>query len=582
MSDLEALRRENIKRNQGLLKKLNLDALNKSIAEDARVKKETKKPKRRPKPAPKEPAIPTRRSRRLAATEDLTEEEQKINLEEEQARERQEKLKVLRLLRLNGEFTLGDLILDRLLGRLKHEDRILADKMESDMKKEDDAEVVENGSVKQEELNNSKQEELNNVKQEDESDDMDTDNLNFLLNLGEKFSAGDFFEQIKEREQGKSLDLKKARADFEKVTLFDKVDPSSIKASYNRITTMHFHPSVTDRLVSAGDTNGSLGLWSVDETSEDGEAQITILKPHGRSISKITHNPANAAELLTCSYDGSVRRLDIKELKSTEILNLETADDLLGISDINVLPAEPNLLHLTTLEGRYYQHDLRQQFKGIKANDLLRLHDKKIGGFSVSPNLAYQIATASLDRTLRVWDLRNVSKANSLSEFEKARAPHLYGAYTSRLSISTVDWNANNHLVCNGYDDRIKLFDFSGKTKPYSAITEWLDKYRPEVKKKEEGVPENLKPFNSITHNCQTGRWVSILKAKWQKEPADKFQKFAIANMNRSIDVYDEAGNLIAHLNDENMTAVPASVAFHPSQNWVVGGTSSGKLNLFT
>lgn len=566
MTDLEQLRRENIKRNQGLLKKLNLDALNKSIADDVRVKKEQGRPKRKPKATPKEPSLPTRRSRRLAAPSEWTEEEQKINLEEERARERQEKLKTLRLLKLTGDFTLGDLILDRQLGHLKHEGRVLADKLEDEpavKKEEEDGDVTE-------------------VKQEDEDQDMDNENLDFLLNLGDKYSAGDFFEQIKQREQGQSLDLKKVREDFEKVELYRKVPPSSIKASYNRITTMHFHPSETDRLVSAGDTNGSLGLWSVDETTADGEAQITILKPHGRSISKITHNPVNAAELLTSSYDGSVRLLDIKQLKSTEVLNIDISDDLIGVSDINILPTEPNLLQLTTLEGRYYLHDLRQPFKKMKANDFLRLHDKKIGGFTVNPNLAYQIATASLDRSLRVWDLRNVSKSNSLSEIENARTPHLYGSYTSRLSVSTVDWNSNNHLVCNGYDDRIKIFDFSGNRKPYSFVEEWSKTYRPEVSKKDDDlVPDNIKPFNSIAHNCQTGRWVSILKAKWQKTPADKYQKFAIANMNRSIDVYDESGNMIAHLNDEEMTAVPASVAFHPSQNWVVGGTSSGKLNLF-
>lgn len=567
MTDLEALRKENIKRNQGLLKKLNLDALNKSIADDVRVKKEQTRPKRKPKPKPKpkEPVLPTRRSRRLAAPHELTEDEQKANLEEERARERQEKLRILRLQKLTGSFTLGDLLMDRLLGNLKHEERVLSEKLkeEKEIKDENDDEIQ---SIKQE---------------EPEDEDVDEQNLEFLLHLGEKYSAGDFFEQIKKRDAGKSLDLTKAREEFERVELYKKVHPSSIKASYQRITTMHFHPFVTDRLVCAGDTNGSLGLWSVDEVTAEGEAQITILKPHGRSISKIVHNPANAAEIVTGSYDGSVREMDITKLKSREVLNIDISDDLIGVSDVNFLPAEPNLLHLTTLEGSYYLHDIREPFRGMKANSLLRLHDKKIGSFSVSPNLYYQIATASLDRSLRVWDLRNVSTKNSLSDFGGSKAPHLYGSYTSRLSVSTVDWNSNDHLVCNGYDDRIQLFDFSGNRKPYSAIKDWEKNYRPESKNSDETIPNNLQPFNSIRHNCQTGRWVTILKARWQKSPSDKYQKFAIANMNRSIDVYDESGNLLAHLNDEDLTAVPAAVSFHPSQNWVVGGSSSGKLCLF-
>lgn len=134
MTDLEALRKENIKRNQGLLKKLNLDALNKSIADDVRVKKEQTRPKRKPKPKPKpkEPVLPTRRSRRLAAPHELTEDEQKANLEEERARERQEKLRILRLQKLTGSFTLGDLLMDRLLGNLKHEERVLSEKLKEE------------------------------------------------------------------------------------------------------------------------------------------------------------------------------------------------------------------------------------------------------------------------------------------------------------------------------------------------------------------------------------------------------------------------------------------------------------------
>ena len=52
--------------------------------------------------------------------------------------------------------------------------------------------------------------------------------------------------------------------------------------------------------------------------------------------------------------------------------------------------------------------------------------------------------------------------------------------------------------------------------------------------------------------------------------------------MQRSIDVFDENGLRLASLHDPDlMTAVPAVVAFHPTRNWLVGGSSSGKVFLF-
>lgn len=70
------------------------------------------------------------------------------------------------------------------------------------------------------------------------------------------------------------------------------------------------------------------------------------------------------------------------------------------------------------------------------------------------------------------------------------------------------------------------------------------------------------------------------MKSSWQSNPADGFQKFIIANMNRGLDIFDQEGNIIAHLN-ESVGAVPAVSTLHPTQNWAVGGSASGKVYLF-
>lgn len=566
-SDLEKIRQENIKRNQSLLKKLNLEDINNNIARDARVKKETK-PKKRLKPAPKKQVLPTRRSRRLQSPQEWSEEDKRRHEEEERERERQEKLVEMRKMKLIGDFSIRDLLSDVQLGQLKNEPKILNNEPTPRGK----------GKVKKEEDEDSQ------IKEFDAIDETDNRNIEILQMLGERISAGDFYAGIREKEDKESPDLKKIRDEFENKKMYTKVDTTAIKATTKRISTMHFHPSERDRLVIAGDTSGFLGLWAVDQIVEDETPAITFLKPHGRMVSKVLHNPSDPSNLITSSYDGSIRTLDINKQKSSEILHFGDTDASIWVTDCNILSADPNWLHVVTTDGYYYLHDLRTQFKGFKDKDLLRLHDKKILALTVSPNLHYQIATSSLDRSLRIWDLRNTTKSNSVSEIDDNKAPHLYGSYESRLSVSTVDWNQNNHLVCNGYDDTIRVFDLSGGTKPYSPVTTWSDKYRPLVSKgdTEEMIPNNIKPTNTIRHNCQSGRWVSVLKARWQKDPVDGYQKFAIANMKRSIDVYDENGEIISQLYDsEHLTSVPAVLAWHPTQNWIVGGTSSGRLALF-
>lgn len=52
--------------------------------------------------------------------------------------------------------------------------------------------------------------------------------------------------------------------------------------------------------------------------------------------------------------------------------------------------------------------------------------------------------------------------------------------------------------------------------------------------------------------------------------------------MNRCVDIFSSAGDHLAQLTGDPavrpITAVPAVAVFHPSENWVAGGTASGKI----
>ncbi|KAG5417915.1 hypothetical protein I9W82_004243 [Candida metapsilosis] len=554
LSNLEKKRQENIRRNKELLSKLDLDALSNDIARDVEKSSSPQPTKRRkvvkPKTETKKVVEPSRRSRRLAGIQTELEnpdEAARVREEEEEKERKKREYETLKRTKLFGDFNLIDLITDRKSGDMLFEDKVRNKSDQESPKVEDDVLLKEN------------------------------ETLQMIQSLGGKFSAGDFYEEIKRKGINSDTSIDSKRKEFDSKRIFQKFDPLDVKLTHHRITAMMFHPATTDRVIAAGDTDGNLGIWAPDASSSEKPA-ITILRPHGRNISKIL-TPANELQkLYTASYDGSVRSLDLNKLSTSEVAYLsDSGSSFLGVSDINMVRDDPNLMYMTTLDGLFCRHDTRTKPKA--SIDYLRLHDKKIGGFAINPNNSYQIATASLDRTLRIWDLRKTGESE-YSQFDDYKSAHMYGNYSSRLSVSCVDWNVDNHLVCNGYDDLICIFNYNDNPK----ITDWKSDYMPDFKAKQADadeiiMPNNLHPMNKIRHNCQTGRWVSILKSRWQENPQDGMQKFIIANMNRGMDVYDQKGNILAHLNDQ-IGAVPAVCTLHPTQNWAVGGSASGKIYL--
>ncbi|KAF2455382.1 hypothetical protein BDY21DRAFT_350640 [Lineolata rhizophorae] len=147
------------------------------------------------------------------------------------------------------------------------------------------------------------------------------------------------------------------------------------------------------------------------------------------------------------------------------------------------------MVYFTTLDGAFGMHDTRQG-SAAGATQLLQLSDKKIGGFSVHPRAPHLVATASLDRTLKLWDLRKVSgKADW-------RLPALLGEHESRLSVSHAAWNAAGQVATSSYDDTIKIYDFGPRCEDWPPGRTLKD--------------AEMQPAVTVPHNNQTGRWVTM------------------------------------------------------------------------
>ncbi|KAJ6263765.1 hypothetical protein Dda_2336 [Drechslerella dactyloides] len=364
-------------------------------------------------------------------------------------------------------------------------------------------------------------------------------------------------------------DLLAIRKKLMALKLHETFEPVDIKIVPERIYCMAFHPVTSKQLVFAGDKIGNLGLFDASnplpnpnyDADEDDESlsqipNISTFKLHARSISTLLIDPRSAETLYSTSYDGSIRKLDLVAHKSDEIFAAEDATEHLhddaAISGMEFF--DPNVIYFSTLTGELCRKDIREKAPAT----VWQCHEKKIGGFSLNPRNTYLAATASLDRTMKIWDLRKIVGKG------EAAVPHLVAEHESRLSVSSAVWSSNGKIATTSYDDTVKVFDVAD-------CKSW--KVGHEV--------SELEPATSIRHNNQTGRWVTILRAQWQQSPVGP-QKFCIGNMNRFVDIYSENGEQLAQLGGDLVTAVPAVAQFHPQQDWICGGTASGKVCLWT
>ncbi|KAF3162196.1 hypothetical protein TWF788_002112 [Orbilia oligospora] len=365
-------------------------------------------------------------------------------------------------------------------------------------------------------------------------------------------------------------DLRAVRRKMMGLKLHERFDPVDIKITPERIYCMSFHPTTSKNLVFAGDKIGNLGIFDASnplpnpdyDPSEDEETlshipNISTFKLHSRSIATLSFAPDNAESIYSTSYDGSIRKLDLVAQKSDEVFAAEDPNEPLhkdaAISGLDFY--DSNVIYFSTLTGFLGRKDLREK---STAATIWECHEKKIGGFTLNPRNPWFAATASLDRTMKIWDLRKI-----VGKGDEAK-PHMVAEYESKLSVSSAIWSSNGKVVTTSYDDTVKVFDF-GESKGWEKGHEVA----------------SVDPSAVIKHNNQTGRWVTILRAQWQQSPTG-VQKFCIGNMNRFVDIYSENGDTLAQLGGDLVTAVPAVTVFHPTQDWVVGGTASGKVCLWT
>ncbi|CAG8460967.1 9472_t:CDS:2 [Acaulospora colombiana] len=312
---------------------------------------------------------------------------------------------------------------------------------------------------------------------------------------------------------------------------------TSVNVTPERIYCMAVHPATDKILVAAGDKVGSLGFWDVrdkvkSEDDDEDEPRTFMFEAHTKTIISIKYLPVDSNQLFTCSYDGSIRFMDLNKAKFVEAL---VSRDLLSCIDFH-----PNskVMYFSTNDGKFGIKDLREP---VETYEEYSLHDKKIGCISISPTKPELLVTSSLDKSIRLWDVRNLKDAETLIQ----EVPFKY-------SVTSSYWSPNgDQVVSTSFDDTVRVFDLDER---------------------------NLKLRLTIPHDNQTGRWVTMLRATWHPNP-NVHPHFIIGNMRKSADIISGInGELIWNMRDKQLTTIPAVNAFHPSLNFIASGNASGKM----
>ncbi|KAA6411662.1 MAG: hypothetical protein FRX48_04943 [Lasallia pustulata] len=276
-----------------------------------------------------------------------------------------------------------------------------------------------------------------------------------------------------EVKQTTDKELRALREKMSGLELYEGFEPNRIKITPERIYSLGFHPTVDKPLLFAGDKLGNLGIFdasqsnpplktekikseSHDEDSsdeEDPEPNITSFHLHTRTISSLQFSPLSPSHLYTSSYDSSLRLLDLTLSTSTCIYAPASPSTDAPLSGIEVDPVSPHTLYFSSLDGHVGRTDTRAP---PHTAETWQLSEKKIGGFSLHPTCPHFVATASLDRFMRVWDLRKIEGRG------EGRAPALVGEHESRLSVSHAAFNAAGQVATASYDDTVKIHSFEG------------------------------------------------------------------------------------------------------------------------
>lgn len=363
---------------------------------------------------------------------------------------------------------------------------------------------------------------------------LDPVNLDELVRLPEDLL--NIWNEGPVKQKTETSDLKSYQKRLQKMSIDDS---GVVKVVKDRISSAAFHPTSTSLLMAAGNKWGQLGLLKMG--AKWGDDGVLLFEPHSNAITCMAFS-SQPSNLITVSYDGSVRSMDLEKAVFDELYRSAS-----GLRSFDFMSSDCSTLLIGDWNGDVAVVDRRTP--GTSYESLHTLESKTLRCVHVHP-VQQQYFVVAENRSVHIYDLRSLKRRNS-------QVVCGLGGHFRSVSSAYFSPVSGNRVVTTSMDNTIRVFNTSVMV----------------------GSAPLLK---SITHDMQTGRWLTRLSAMWDPKQEDCF---VIGNLDRcrKIQVYHESGCLLhAFKSEQHMTTVCSITAFHPSRNALLGANSSGRLRVFS
>ena len=549
VSEYEKQRLKNIENNQKLLDELGLGDASNEIFGVVKKKPAVKREKKK-----RDDNVPLRRSNRNVNNDDNHEPQslkrklEKEELEREAKEKEEEEYDLLKRSMMKRDLNLFELFksdpLDHIIRNVHHN--------------------LNNKRVKIEDEVNNK------INEDDDNNDDDGNDHEFQSNR-----LGTLLKSIKPIEcKPKHSDDQYQSNDNRQFNNLSKCLKPKIlqKVTTDRIHSIQFHPEPTFDLIFAGERYGQLGIFKYDENGNDeNQTEVYKLQPHLNrfALSCIRFDVQNSKIAYTASYDCTVRAFDFETGISRQIFKSnddEYHDTNRLITHIDISPSNPHIMWISDNNGGISKLDLRSR---NQRGTRYVLGDYKIGSVSTHPNDKDLLCTASNDRSIKIWDIKQIENSvrnikpsididGGLPYYEIDRKLSV-ASYEHRKAVTSAYYNpTGSHIVTTSFDNTLGLFD------------------------------NRLKLLKSFKHNNETGRWLSVFRSPWLhlKPHLGISHSFISPSIQRQIEIWsihDQTSPSIAYKDENLITAVPAVVTSKPNSDKITlaGGNASGKVIIY-
>lgn len=327
----------------------------------------------------------------------------------------------------------------------------------------------------------------------------------------------------------------------------------------NRVFSMDIHPTLDKLLICTGDKDGVMGLWNADmdaslDAGETASVELTentgstcVLAPHTKAISHVVFASHSPNKLYSTSFDGQFRCFDLNHTSTPK------EEDKRSYC-FDLIHASKSMLSSCTFVYNSDRAWVSNNFGEIISLDMRSnehtaypVHYKKTTSVVTHPFMDHWVVTSSLDSHVKIFDVRKMV----LNEESQMIEPIQMVKYKDRVWNVSFSHKTGDKLIVNSNENIIEI---------------WGKFPESDLGKKPEDVVR-------ISHNNQTGKWISSFKPMWD----DDESRFLIGNLNRGVEIFDNAGSCLHFMKHPELSTIPSLNMWKRGNNNVVAtGTASG------